>query len=96
MGNNVPVKRGKNVPIKWGLKCPNNRVKMSQQQGVKNVAIKRGKMSHQKGVKKSPDKSVLIGQKLVKTAKIEKFKYDILSVFQTIWYRCTAPLVLTK
>ena len=37
-----------------------------------------------------------ISQKLVKTAKIEKFKYDILSVFQTIWYRCSAPLVLTK
>ena len=45
---------------------------MSQQEGVKNVAIKRGKMSHQKGVKKSPEKSVLIGQKLVENAKIEK------------------------
>ena len=32
-----------------------------------------------------PDKSILIGQKLVKNAKIEKFKCDILSDFQTLW-----------
>ena len=32
-----------------------------------------------------PDRSVLIGQKLVENAKIEKFKCDILSDFQTMW-----------
>ena len=32
-----------------------------------------------------PDKSILIEQKLVKNAKIEKFKWDILSNFQTMW-----------
>ena len=31
-----------------------------------------------------PDKSVLIGQKLVKNAKIQKFQCDILSNFQTM------------
>ena len=31
-----------------------------------------------------PDRSVLIGQKLVENAKIEKFKCDILSNFQTM------------
>ena len=31
-----------------------------------------------------PDRSVLIGQKLVENAKIQKFKYDILSNFQTM------------
>ena len=31
-----------------------------------------------------PDKSVLIGQKLVENAKIKEFKYDILSNFQTM------------
>ena len=31
-----------------------------------------------------PDMSVTIGQKLVETAKIEKFKCDILSNFQTM------------
>ena len=31
-----------------------------------------------------PDMSVLIGQKLVRKAKIEKFKCDILSNFQTM------------
>ena len=30
-----------------------------------------------------PDRSVLIGQKLVENAKIQKFKCDILSDFQT-------------
>ena len=30
-----------------------------------------------------PDRSVLLGQKLVENAKIEKFEYDILSNFQT-------------
>ena len=32
-----------------------------------------------------PDRSVLIGQKLVKNAKIQKFKWDILGDFQTMW-----------
>ena len=32
-----------------------------------------------------PDRSVLIGQKLVENAKIKKFKCDILSNFQTMW-----------
>ena len=31
-----------------------------------------------------PDRSVLIGQKLVENAKIQKFKCDILSNFQTL------------
>ena len=31
-----------------------------------------------------PDRSVLIGQKLVENAKIKKFKCDILSNFQTM------------
>ena len=33
-----------------------------------------------------PDMSILIGQKLVKKAKIEKFKCDILGYFQTLWF----------
>ena len=33
-----------------------------------------------------PDRSVLIGQKLVENAKIQKFKCDILSNFQTMWF----------
>ena len=32
-----------------------------------------------------PDRSVLISQKLVKNAKIENLKYDILGDFQTLW-----------
>ena len=32
-----------------------------------------------------PARSVLIGQKLVENAKIQKFKCDILSNFQTMW-----------
>ena len=32
-----------------------------------------------------PDRSLLIGQKLVENAKIQKFKCDILSNFQTLW-----------
>ena len=35
-----------------------------------------------------PDRSILIGQKLVENAKIQKFKCDILSNFQTMWRRC--------
>ena len=41
-----------------------------------------------------PDKSVLIGQKLVENAKIHKFKCDILSIFQTfikLWPRYFGP-----
>ena len=33
-----------------------------------------------------PDRSVLIGQKLVENAKIKKFKCDILSNFQTFFF----------
>ena len=33
-----------------------------------------------------PDMSNLLGQKLVENAKIEKFKWDILSNFQTMWH----------
>ena len=36
-----------------------------------------------------PDRSVLIGQKLVENAKIEKFKCDILGDFQTLCSRNT-------
>ena len=42
-----------------------------------------------------PDRSLLIGQKLVENAKIEKFKCDILSNFQTlsskvkVFYTCS-------
>ena len=32
-----------------------------------------------------PDRSVLIGQRLVENAKIQKFKCDILSNFQTLF-----------
>ena len=32
-----------------------------------------------------PERLVLIGQKLVENAKIQKFKCDILSNFQTMW-----------
>ena len=32
-----------------------------------------------------PDRSILIGQKLVENAIIEKFKCDILGDFQTLW-----------
>ena len=35
-----------------------------------------------------PDRSVLIGQKLVEDAKIEKFKCDILGDFQTLCSSC--------
>ena len=34
-----------------------------------------------------PDRSVLIGQKNGGNAKIQKFKCDILSSFQTLWVR---------
>ena len=32
-----------------------------------------------------PDRSVLIGQKLVENAKIKQFKCNIMSNFQTMW-----------
>ena len=32
-----------------------------------------------------PEKSILIGQKLVENDKVQKFKCDILSNFQTMW-----------
>ena len=32
-----------------------------------------------------PDRSLIIGQKLVENAKIQNFKCDILSNFQTMW-----------
>ena len=32
-----------------------------------------------------PDRSIGIGQKMVENAKIEKFKCDILSNFETMW-----------
>ena len=32
-----------------------------------------------------PDRSILIEQKLAKSAKIEKCKWDILGCFQTLW-----------
>ena len=35
-----------------------------------------------------PDRSVLIGQKLVEKAKIQKFKCDILGDFQTLCLNC--------
>ena len=37
-----------------------------------------------------PDRSILIGQKLVKNAKIENLKWDNLGDFQTMWL-CTIP-----
>ena len=40
-----------------------------------------------------PDRSVLIGQKLVENANIEKFKCDILGDVQTLW--CRYNLYLT-
>ena len=33
-----------------------------------------------------PDRSLLIGQKLVENVKIEKFKWDIMSNFQTLCF----------
>ena len=36
------------------------------------------------GQTESPDRSVIIGQKLVENAKIPKFKCDILGNFQTL------------
>ena len=39
-----------------------------------------------------PDKSILIGQKLSKNAKIEKYKCDILDDFQTMWPPRTLPV----
>ena len=33
-----------------------------------------------------PDRSILIGQKLVENGKVEKLKWDILGGFQTMWW----------
>ena len=38
-----------------------------------------------------PDRSILIGQKLVENAKIQKFKCDILSNFQTMCALLKSP-----
>ena len=44
-----------------------------------------------------PDRSLLIGQKLVENAKIEKFICDIMSDFQTLWrIFCTLDIFLTS
>ena len=40
-----------------------------------------------------PDRSILIGQKLVGNAKIEKFKFDTLGDFQTLCEPPTQRLV---
>ena len=42
-----------------------------------------------------PDRSVLIGQKLVENAKIKKFKCDILGDFQTLWCGYSLVLILS-
>ena len=39
-----------------------------------------------------PDSPILVGQKLVKNAKVGKLKCDILGDFQTLW----VPLMFTK
>ena len=49
--------------------------KISGQQFIKNT---------HNGQKVLPDRSLLIGQKLMENAKIQKFKCDILSHFQTM------------
>ena len=41
-----------------------------------------------------PDRSVLIGQKLVENAKIQKFKCDILSYFQTMCICWTSRILV--
>ena len=42
-----------------------------------------------------PDRSFLIGQKLVENAKIQKFKCIILSYFQTMCLKLTLPFVFS-
>ena len=44
-------------------------------------------------VKRLPDRSLLIGRKLVENAKIENFKCDIFSYFQTMCRLITPSLV---
>ena len=41
-----------------------------------------------------PDRSLLVGQKLLENAKIEKFKCDILGNFQTLCYRVTFDMLM--
>ena len=43
-----------------------------------------------------PDRSVLIGHKLVENAKIEKFKCDILGDFQTLLGNSKSQLMARK
>ena len=43
-----------------------------------------------------PDRSVLIGQKLVENAKIEKFKCDILGDFQTLCLISISQMKVTE
>ena len=40
-----------------------------------------------------PDRSILKGQKLVENAKIQKFKCDILSNFQTMCVGCSTEIL---
>ena len=42
-----------------------------------------------------PDKSILIGQKLLENANIEKLKYDIFGDFQTLCTTSTDGRTLT-
>ena len=41
-----------------------------------------------------PEWSIIIGQKMVKNAKIEKLKCDILTNFQTLWNLTTLVLLV--
>ena len=43
-----------------------------------------------------PDRSLLIGQKLAENAKIQKFKCDILSNFQTMWRHPDSRTIIQK
>ena len=48
------------------------------------------------GQKELPDRSVLIGQKLVENAKIKKFKCDTLGDFQTLCTVLKTPFILSN
>ena len=41
-----------------------------------------------------PDRSILIGQKLVENAKIQKFKWNILGDFQTMWFATISHYII--
>ena len=43
-----------------------------------------------------PDRSILIGQKLVENSNSKKFKCDILSNFQTLWCRWKGSIYQSK